>query len=79
LIEKTDAVVGVHPTTPRLPGGDDEANQRRWVTPMTSVPVLDILLVVLEFVALFVATWIGWFAVVTIYQIVTRKTKSPEN
>jgi hypothetical protein len=42
---------------------------------MTTVPVLDLLLVVLEFVALFAATWIAWFAVVTIYQIVNRKTK----
>jgi hypothetical protein len=42
---------------------------------MTAVPILDILLVVLEFVALFVGTWIAWFAVVTIYQVLTRKTR----
>jgi hypothetical protein len=43
---------------------------------MTSVPILDVLLVVLEFVALFVATWVAWFALVTIYQILTRRTRS---
>lgn len=43
---------------------------------MTTVPVFDVLLVVLEFVALFAATWIAWFAVVTVYQILNRKTKS---
>jgi hypothetical protein len=43
---------------------------------MTSVPVFAVLLVVLEFVALFVATWIAWFAVLTVYQILTRKPKS---
>ena len=41
---------------------------------MTTVPVLDLLLIVLEFVALFAATWIAWFAIVTLYQIVNRKT-----
>jgi len=43
---------------------------------MTSVPVLDIFLVILEFVALFVATWVAWFAVITVYQILMRRTKS---
>jgi hypothetical protein len=62
--------------TPQLSGGDDEADQSRWVTPMTSVPVFDVFLVVLEFAGLFVATWAAWFAVVTVYQIVTRKTKN---
>jgi len=38
--------------------------------------VFAVLLVVLEFVALFVATWIAWFAVLTVYQILTRKPKS---
>jgi hypothetical protein len=42
---------------------------------MTTVPVLDILLVVLEFVALFVGTWIAWFVLVTIYQYLTRRAK----
>jgi hypothetical protein len=42
---------------------------------MKTVPVLDVLLVVLEFVALFAATWIAWFVVVTVYQILMRKTK----
>jgi hypothetical protein len=43
---------------------------------MTSVPVVDVILVVLEFIALFVATWIAWFAVITVYQMVTRWTKT---
>ena len=42
---------------------------------MTTVPILDVLLVVLEFAALFIGTWIAWFALVTIYQILTRKAK----
>jgi hypothetical protein len=42
---------------------------------MTSVPIVGVLLVILEFAALFVGTWVAWFAVVTIYQIVTRKMK----
>ncbi|MGH9016916.1 MAG: hypothetical protein ACRDY1_04125 [Acidimicrobiales bacterium] len=40
---------------------------------MTSVPVVDVLLVVLEFVGLFVATWVLWFAVVAVYQRVSRR------
>ena len=44
---------------------------------MTTVPVLDVLLVVLEFVALFAATWIAWFAVVTVYQFVSRRDQEP--
>jgi len=43
---------------------------------MTTVPVLDVLLVVLEFMALFATTWIAWFALVTLYQVVSRKTKN---
>jgi hypothetical protein len=43
---------------------------------MTTVPVLDVLLVVLEFVALFVATWITWFAIVSLYQVVTRRARA---
>jgi hypothetical protein len=39
-----------------------------------AVPVLDVLLVILEFAGLFLATWIAWFAVVTVYQILTRRT-----
>ncbi|HXQ61903.1 MAG TPA: hypothetical protein VN796_06170 [Acidimicrobiales bacterium] len=42
---------------------------------MTTVPVLDLLLVVLEFVALFLATWIVWFALVIVYQHLTRRTR----
>jgi len=47
--------------------------------PVRTVPVLDVLLVVAEFVALFAATWIAWFAVVTVYQIVSRRTKSRQS
>jgi hypothetical protein len=39
-----------------------------------TVPVVDVLLVILEFAGLFVATWVAWFAVVTVYQILTRRT-----
>jgi hypothetical protein len=42
---------------------------------MRTVPVVDVLLVILEFAGLFVATWIAWFAVVTAYQILTRRTE----
>ena len=35
--------------------------------------MVDVLLVVLEFAGLFMATWVTWFAVVTVYQILTRK------
>jgi hypothetical protein len=42
---------------------------------MTAVPVLDVLLVVLEFAALFVGTWIAWFALVSVYQFLTRRSK----
>jgi hypothetical protein len=42
---------------------------------MTPVPVWDVLLVVVEFVALFVATWLTWFAVVTAYQFMSKKVK----
>ena len=42
---------------------------------MTSVPVVDLLLVLLEFAGLFIATWIVWFAIVTIYQIMMRRTQ----
>ena len=44
---------------------------------MTSVSVVDLLLVVVEFVALFAATWIAWFILVSLYQILTRRTKVP--
>lgn len=37
--------------------------------------MVDVLLVILEFAGLFVATWIAWFAVVTVYQILTRRTE----
>jgi hypothetical protein len=40
---------------------------------MTATPVLDVLLVVAEFVALFAATWIAWFAVVALYQVMNRR------
>ena len=40
-----------------------------------TVPVLDVLLVVLEFIALFATTWIAWFALVTLYQVLSRKTR----
>jgi hypothetical protein len=43
---------------------------------MTSVPVVDVLLVVAEFATLFAVTWIAWFAVVTAYQIVSRRAKN---
>jgi hypothetical protein len=43
---------------------------------MRTAPVADLLLIVLEFVALFAATWGAWFAVVTGYQILTRKSRS---
>jgi hypothetical protein len=43
---------------------------------MTTVPVLDVLLVVLEFIALFATTWIAWFALVTLYQVLNRRSKS---
>jgi hypothetical protein len=43
---------------------------------MATVPVLDVLLVALEFVALFATTWIAWFAVITLYQFVHRKTRN---
>jgi len=42
---------------------------------MTSVSVVDLLLVVVEFVALFAATWIAWFILVSLYQILTRRTR----
>ena len=42
---------------------------------LATVPVLDVLLVVLEFVALFAITWIAWFAVVTLWQFVTGRTR----
>jgi hypothetical protein len=42
---------------------------------MKTVPGVAVLLVVVEFVALFVATWIAWFAMVTLYQILTRRSK----
>jgi hypothetical protein len=44
---------------------------------MTSVSVFDVLLVVVEFIALFAATWIAWFILVSLYQILTRRTKVP--
>ena len=43
---------------------------------MRTAPVADLLLIVVEVVALFAATWGAWFAVVTGYQILTRKTRS---
>jgi hypothetical protein len=43
---------------------------------LTTVPVLDVLLVVVEFIALFAITWIAWFAVITLYQVVSRKTRN---
>jgi hypothetical protein len=43
---------------------------------ITTVPVLDLLLVVLEFIALFATTWIAWFLVVTLYQVVSRKARN---
>ncbi|HXQ76229.1 MAG TPA: hypothetical protein VN791_07010 [Acidimicrobiales bacterium] len=43
---------------------------------MTSVPVFAVILVLLEFVALFAATWIAWFAILAVYQILTRKPRS---
>jgi hypothetical protein len=43
---------------------------------MRTVPVVDVLLVILEFAGLFVATWVAWFAVVTTYQILTRRTRA---
>ncbi len=42
---------------------------------MTTVPVVDVLLVVLEFVALFIGTWVAWFALVTIYQYLSSRAK----
>ena len=45
---------------------------------MTASPVLDLLLVVAEFVALFAATWIAWFAVVALYQVMNRRTRSDD-
>jgi hypothetical protein len=44
---------------------------------MTSVSVFDVLLVVVEFVALFAATWIAWFVLISLYQILTRRTRVP--
>ena len=41
---------------------------------MTTVPVVDVLLVALEFVALFLVTWIAWFCLVTLFQIWSTKT-----
>lgn len=60
-------------------GGDNDTKQdprRRRVTAMTTVPVLDVLLVVLEFVALFVATWVTWFVIITLYQVASRRTRA---
>ena len=44
---------------------------------MTSVSAFDVLLVVVEFIALFAATWIAWFVLISLYQILTRRTKVP--
>jgi hypothetical protein len=41
-----------------------------------NVPALDILVVVLEFVALFAITWIAWFIVISAYQILTRRAEA---
>jgi len=43
---------------------------------VTIVPAWDILVVVLEFVALFATTWIAWFVVISVYQIVTRRAEA---
>jgi hypothetical protein len=43
---------------------------------VTNVPALDILVVVLEFVALFATTWIAWFVVISVYQILTRRAEA---
>lgn len=73
-----EALLGIHCTDPVAVRGDDDTSQvgrRRQGTPVRTVPMVAVLLVILEFVALFAATWIAWFAVVTLYQIVTRRSK----
>jgi len=42
---------------------------------MRAVPVVAVLIVVLEFVALFCLTWAAWFVLITLYGVVTRRTE----
>jgi VanZ family protein len=42
---------------------------------MRTMPASDLVLVVVEFVGLILATWIAWFVVTTVYEIWSRKTK----
>jgi hypothetical protein len=44
--------------------------------PVTIVPAWDILVVFLEFVALFAITWIAWFAIISVYQILTKRAEA---
>jgi len=46
---------------------------------MPTVPVADLFLVVGEFVALFAVTWVVWFALVTVYQVFTRRHRPLES
>jgi hypothetical protein len=42
---------------------------------MKAVPAVDVVVVLLEFVALIAATWVTWFAVVIVHHTWSRRTK----
>ena len=79
LIEMAEPVGEDHLVRPGHRRWRGYATNRPWrrELPMTSVSAFDVLLVVVEFIALFAATWIAWFVLISLYQILTRRTKVP--